>query len=85
MSLANRFIGRIKKGDGTFEYRSVPASEVKRRIRSFKAKPAMDVLRRRIRELHPDKLGKDQSAAQREEFTRLQQELDEMRRHIRDS
>ncbi len=45
----------------------------------------MDVLRRRIRELHPDKLGKDQSAAQREEFTRLQQELDEMRRHIRDS
>ena len=68
--LSTQYIGVVIK-DGKAEYRRVPLREMQRRIKAVEEKPYRDARARRIRDLHPDKLGREQTPEERAEYTEL--------------
>lgn len=73
-------IARIKRSYADPEFRRVMKVEIEGAVKGgFHYEPPLIPVtadrdrRRRLRELHPDRLGREQTPAEREEFTRLAQ------------
>ena len=72
------YIGRFFSS-GTSTYRRLNGGRVRKLVEAAKTKDSMDLMRRRLRELHPDKSGREQTPEEREEVTALAKALDEAR------